>query len=297
MKGRRLIFAILFCIVVVMAQGQTFFAPEVIVNAYGLPENTQKDLNHLQEQLQTMLVNYAPDISVEYTPKQPIRLTMVLFVEQAIGYQYQGSIEMAFYRPRFGRDRESLLLLLQEQEINFRFQPRQSPAFIGRDIPEEQISRMIYYFATLGAMYYYDSFSLYGGAPFLSYLQEHRSIFETSWQGELSLLGQKQSKYAPSRHLEELRSDWGDRFRELWYLYHREALDSEVTTGYGEVTKIVLQGVKQLREYNSSLSFFTLFSDAKALELSQYLQAEQTSTATEIRRLSEDLFPSISFSR
>lgn len=287
----------LLCIVAIGVRGQTFFAPEVIVNAYGLPENSQKELSRLQEQLQMMLVNYAPDVSVEYVPKHPIRLSVVLFVEQAIGDQYQGGIEMAFYRPRYGRDRESLLLLLQEQQVSFRFQPQQSAAFVGRGIPEEQISRMIYYFATLGAMYYYDSFSIYGGSPFLNYLHEHRSIYDTAWQGELSLLGRKESKYAPSKHLNELRSEWGDRFRELWYLYHREALDSEVSTAYGEVTKVVLQGLKQLREFNSSLSFFSLFSDAKVLDITQYLQSEQTPTATEVRRLSEELFPSIIFSR
>lgn len=297
MRIRRLILTILSCIVAIGVRGQTFFAPEVIVNAYGLPESSQKDLNSLQQQLQMMLANYAPNISAEYVPKYPIRLSLVLFVEHVIGDQYQGGIEMAFYRPRFGRDRESLLLLLQESEVSFRYYPQQSATFIGREIPDEQISRMVYYFATLGAMYYYDSFSLYGGSPFLNYLQEHRSAYDTAWQGELSLLGRKPSNYAPSRHLDELKSEWGDRFRELWYLYHREALDSEVPSAYGEIAKVVLQGLKQLKAYNGSLSFFSLFSDAKVLDISQYLQSEQTPTATEVRKLSEELFPSIIFSR
>lgn len=297
MRVRRLLFVMLLCIMGIGAQGQTLFAPEVIINAYGLPESSQQELSRLQERLQTMLVNYAPDVSVEYVPKHPIRLSVVLFVEQAIGDEYQGSLEMAFYRPRFGKDREALLLLLQENEVNFRFQSHQSAAFIGREIPEELISRMIYYFATLGAMYYYDSFSIYGGTPFLSFLQEYRSTFDSAWQDKLNLLGQKQSKYAPAKHIDELQTEWGERFRELWYLYHREALDSEVPSAYGEVTKVVLQGLKQLRDYNSSLSFLPLFSDAKVLDITQYLKSEQTPTATEVRRLSEELFPSIIFNR
>lgn len=279
-------------------RGQTvLFAPEVIINANGLPESSQKELRLLQEQLQTMLLNFSPDVSVEYVPKHPIRVNLILFVEQVFGNQCQGSLEMAFYRPRFGKDRESLLLLLNEREVSFRIQSQQKTAFIGREIPEEQISRMIYYLATLGAMYYYDSFSLYGGAPFLNYLQENRSVFDTAWQGEFSILGSKQSKFSPMNHIEELGTEWGERFRELWYLYHREALDSEVPTSYGEVTKVVLQGLRQLKEFNSSLSFYNLFSDAKVLDINQYLKEKQTPTSIEVRRLSEELFPSIFFSR
>lgn len=278
------------------ARGQSFFAPEVIVNAEGLSESAQREMQNLQEYLELVLVNYLPSINVDYSPKQPIRIVNIFYVDDAVGDQYKGSFDMALYRPRFGRDKESLLVLLHEENISFRYQSKQKgQALVNIGFPEIPIARKIFYYATLGAMYYYDSFALYGGTPFLNYLHDKQRLFDLAWSADDASESDRSFLYAPSRHIGELRSEGGERFRELWYLYHREALDSEVGSTYGDTVQVVLSALRRLKETDSSLSFYSLFSISKVLDLTDYIQSNNTSRALEVRRLAEDLFPSIVF--
>lgn len=294
---RGLLLLVLCALTTTISWGQIFFAPEVVVRSDGLSDSNKKELKLLEEELTTTLLNFSPDVQVELAPKHPIKLSAVLFIKQAFGNQYQGDLEMAFYRPRYGKDEESLLLLVREEGITFRYLPTGSNLFLGRDIPENQLGRMVYFLATLGVMYYYDSFSVYGGTPFLAYLQQHKALLATPWEGMDKLVKDGVSRYAPSRVIEELKSLWGEQFRELWYVYHRQALDGEVPTAYGEGTKVVLEGLKRLREENGMLSFIALFGDAKMAEISHFIQTVQSPLATEVSRLAEDLFPAIVFRR
>lgn len=281
------------------AMGQSFFVPEVILNVQGIPEQKQRDLQELQRQLEALLTCYDPEVQVTIRPKQPIRIQLWLSVAPSLGDEYHADLDIAFFRPVYGDDEEALLLLFHERNLLFTFDPLLSPAFLGSDIPESPLFKVIYYYATLGSMYYYDSFSLYGGDPFLRYLVTRSGFFEGGWQdnGGMSSVFPV-SKLSPSRYLPELQSQWGSYFRELWYLYHREGLDNPLATDYNRVLMTVLRGLRELREWDSSSSFLTLFFDAKERELAAYFEANKGSLEVEgSRSLAEELFPSMVFSR
>lgn len=281
------------------ATGQSFFAPEVSLNLQGMPEQKQADLQGLQRQLEYMLIGYDPEIEVTLRPKQPIRIQLSLSVTQSVGDEYSGHLDIALFRPVYGADEEALLVLFHEKNLLFPFDPLLSPTFIGGEIPESPLFKVMYYYATLGAMYYYDSFSLYGGDPFLNYLVSRSGFFEAGWQDSGGLSNAYlTSKLSPSKYLPELQSKWGSYFRELWYLYHREGLDSPLPTAYNRVLTAVLQGLRQLREYESSTSFLTLFFDSKEKDMSAHFQANKGSLEVgNTRSLVEELFPSVVFSR
>lgn len=279
------------------ANGQSLFNPNIIINDYGLPETSQRELSNLEEQLSMMLERYAPHIKVGYVPKRPIDITIALYIDKALGNEYSGSMEVALYRPVYGGKSQDLLVLFDESNFTFTYQSQHTLDLQNTDVPETVILRKVYYYATLGAMYYYDSFALYGGNPFLEYLERYSQYLSDAWRSTYTATKYQTSKYIPDIHLLELRSEWGDKFRELWYLYHRQGVDSPTAQAYGDTTKIVLTGLLQLRELDSTLSFFRLFSDAKVIQLSQYFELNKTSLATENKRLAEELFPTIVFTR
>lgn len=297
MTGRVLLLSFFIACFGYNLRAQSFFYPEIMINGKGLADQTQRELSQLQEQLTYMMVNYAPNVAVSYVPKQPIRIHVFVYVDEALGNRYKGSLEVALYRPMYGREQTSLLAVFYESDITFAFQSDRTATFIGQSIPDDIISRMVYYYATLGAMYYYDSFALYGGNPFIKYLKEQKRFFETAWDDQPLINNSQLSRLSTANHIKELETDYGDRFRELWYLYHREALDSEMPSSYGRVTYVVLDGLLQLKEYDSSLSFFQFFSDSKGMELYQYIEGNVSSNAIEVRRVAEELFPSIVFDR
>lgn len=281
------------------ATSQSFFAPEVLLNVQGIPAQKQTDLQSLQRQIESMLASYAPEVEVALRPKQPIHIQLSLSVAQSVGDEYNGHLDIALYRPVYGEDEERPLVLFHEQNVAFTFDPLASPTFLGADIPDSNLLKMIYYYATLGAMYYYDSFSLYGGTPFLNYLVLRSSFFEAGWRDNSGMTNALlSSKLSPAIYLPELQTKWGSYFRELWYLYHREGIDSSLPTAYNKVLTVVLQGLRQLKDNDSSTSFLTLFIDSKEKDLSAHFKAHQGSLEVgNTRSLVEELFPSIVFSR
>lgn len=281
------------------AMGQSFFAPEVNLNIQGIPEQKQADLRGLQRQLESLLTSYDPEVGVTMRPKQPIRIQLWVSVAPPLGDAYRADLDIALFRPVYGADEEAVLVLFHERNLLFTFDPLLNPAFMGANIPESSLFKVIYYYATLGAMYYYDSFSHYGGDPFLSFLMTRSGFFEAGWQDTGGLSNAYlTSKLSPSRYLPELQSQWGSYFRELWYLYHRDGLDGPLPTDYNRALRAVLHGLRQLREYDSSSSFLTLFFDAKEQELRAYFEANKGSLEVEeSRSLAEELFPSMEWSR
>lgn len=290
---------LLFLCVTLDGRCQNFYDPEVIVNSRGLSDRSQNDLQVLQEQLEYMLLNYAPEVDVDLMPKHPVRVVVSLFVDKAIGEQYGGSVEMAIYRPRFRDKRESLLVFFRQKDMTFDFRPSKTPSLIGRSIPQYSIGKLIYYFATLGAMYYYDSFSLNGGTPFLTYLQSQSHFFQKGLR-EMTQFASNSNAFplSPERHLNELQTESGGIFREAWYVYHREGLDSPRPDIYGGVLTVVLQVMKRIRDLDSTSSFLTLFIDAKEPEIRQYFQENKGKNDTRVAlSVAEELFPSVMFVR
>lgn len=276
-------------------KGQAFFDPSVTINSYGLQQVAQRDLAKLQEQIQQMLELYRPDANLRYSPKRPIRIVVYLHVQEVIGNQYKGDMEMALYRPVYGVNREEPLVFFSEQSLAFQYRPEVTYDFLSGGLPESMLARILYYYATLGAMYYYDSFELKGGEPFLTYLNEHMQYLGAAWNRPNGAVSVESSRYAPLVFLQEHKTSSGERFRELWYLYHRQGVDGSTSSAYGTTVKEVLEGLLQLRENNNSLPFIPLFYTAKSGAISQFLRQTDLPIATEVSRLMERLFPTFSF--
>lgn len=273
--------------------GQSFYQPEVMLNAPEINEASKRDLERLEEQLQMMLLNYAPPVDLALTPKQPIRVFVLVNIKEVQLSEYRGDLEIAVYRPIYDKEEESLVMLIGERDVSFSFNPQLSPSFIGQELPTETLPMMVYYYVTLGAMYYYDSFSLYGGSPFLKFLEERKTLFQEAWQrgGALSL--NRESRYAPREFLPELQTIWGDQFRELWYIYHREGLDAQDDGAYMRVLGTVLQTLRSMQLNNASLGFIPFFSDTKRGEMRVRLMEDKNLNSTRVKTLAEELFPNI----
>lgn len=288
--------ALILCIARV-GWAQNFYVPEVVVNSRGLSERSRENLLTLQQQLEYMLINYAPDIDVDKMPKHPVRIVVSLFIDQALGDQYDGSMEVAIYRPVYGKINESLLLFLHDNNLKFHFTPSQTPSFVGRSIPQDNVGKLLYYYATLGALYYYDSFSLKGGTPFLAYLQSNGQFFENG-MSEIRQLTSNNNPLllSPNRHISELLSEIGELFRELWYIYHREGLDSTKPYIYTGILIVTLQALQKLNRLDSTSSFLPLFIGAKETELCHFFQDNKDNNNVRTALgIAEELFPSVIF--
>ncbi|MDN4754367.1 DUF4835 family protein [Porphyromonadaceae bacterium W3.11] len=282
---------VLIALVSIHGKAQSIFEPEVVINTSGVGDGATRDLAELETQLEELLVNYSPEIYLTEVPKNPIRLFVLLNVNSGDGVEFIADMEMVMYRPIFGEERESIVFITSQRELRFRFQKEFNRGGLGRSLPEDPLQARIYYYATLGLLYYYDSFSIYGGTPFLDYLEKEQGHFEQVMSNSYQSLSQTNTR--DDRYLSELKSEWGEKFRELWYIYHRTGLDAEDDSKYGQSLYSVLMGLKALREANRSLSFFQFFSDTKQGEIRHYFLESKATTHDDAKRLVDELYPNL----
>lgn len=288
-KGCLLI--VLMALLSINGKAQSFFQPEVVINTSGIGDGVTRDLDDLETQLEDLLLNYSPKIYLTEIPKNPIRLFLLLNVNSGDGVEFVGDMEMVLYRPIYGEERESIVFITSERDLRFSFQKDFNRGGLGRSLPEDPLQARIYYYATLGLLYYYDSFSIYGGTPFLDYLEKEQGHFEQVMANSIQPISQGNS--SRGRYLSELKSEGGEKFRELWYLYHRSGLDAEDISKYGQSLHSVLMGLKALRDVNRSLSFFQFFSDTKRGEIRHYFLESKASPYEGVRKLVDELYPNL----
>ncbi|MDO5035795.1 MAG: DUF4835 family protein [Porphyromonas sp.] len=277
---------------------QQLIFPEVQVTTLRVAETQIPQLTSLQEKLQQMLLGYRPNVEVNYSPIQPIRTVVQLRIRESIGSRYRGDLELVMLRPIYGEESESVVYLANESDIEFELDRSYTGVGIGNTLPEHPLFRRLFYHITMGSLYYYDSFASLGGTPFLTYLEEHRTRFEELYQnGAGSNLSLGGSYLAPQRHLSEIKGAWGTRFRELWYFYHREALDSDTPEEYGELLVMMLEGLEKIREENSSLTLIQYFSDTKSAEINERLSRISLSPSLQqsLTELLQRLMPGTKF--
>lgn len=272
---------------------QSIFSPEVVLNTSGVSDRATRDLGELETRLSDMLLNYHPAIPLKHLPKNPIRIFLLLNIKSGDGTAFVGDLEMGLYRPIYGQEKESLIFISSIRDLNFRFRRELNPGFLGQSLPNEVLLSTVYTLSTLGLFYYYDSFAILGGSPILDYLDERMGDYRQIISSEMQGFGLSDPSKDIERQVTELKSPQGDRFRELWYLYHRKGLDAEDSAQYYQTLYATLTGLNSLRDENSTLSFYQFFSDTKRGEIRSYMDSVPSKPQEGIHNLLEELFPNI----
>lgn len=64
----------------------------------------------LTEQIEQLIIGYAPPIELSHIPLHPIRTVVVLYLTATDGFRYVGNLELMLTRPIYGRTDESPIL-------------------------------------------------------------------------------------------------------------------------------------------------------------------------------------------
>lgn len=275
------------------SSAQTIFSPEVVVNTSGMSERATRDLGELESRLSNMLLSYQPTASLSYLPRNPIRIFVLLNIKDGDGTTFVGDLEVGLYRPIYGQVNESIIFLSNIRDLSFRFRREMNQTFIGHTMPQDVLMATLFTLSTLGLVYYYDSFSILGGTSILDNLEERVGDYHQVIASEMQNVGLSDPSKDIQRQVIELKSPQGDRFRELWYLYHRNGLDAEDSAQYLQTLFVTLTGLKSLRDENSTLTFFQFFSDTKRGEIRNNLDSPKTKHHEGVNSLLEELFPNL----
>lgn len=267
-----------------MAAQQLTAARQVEVDASDISVTSDQEVGLLRERLQRFTDSFAPDVRLLMTPTEPVETTIYLRLIDGSGQRFRGDLTLTAYRPIYGRDEQSLLLLAMERAMPV-VVPRESSFFPLRGaIPESIQGRRLYYYLTLTMMLYYDSFDTLGGQPFLDLLRRESGRLQDAWQDEVTA---RTVSLQPDQLLPELITPEGTRLRELWCLYHREVLDADPTDPRAEESLIYcLQELDRLRRSMKIPHLIQLFGDAKGREMQRWRD-----DSPEVAALLDELFP------
>lgn len=284
------------CIVLSMCMSisaQQMLSPTVEIVAGALPEVNTRPLDDLKEHMTSYLQSFVLPVSLSLIPKQPIPVTIRLTLKSGNGQRYVGDVEVVMFRPIYGSLSVSPILHIRDVDVPFEITSSSAFASYGSDLPTDPLLLRIVYFITEGLAYYYDSFGVNGGNPIVDYMNKERSRFASAWEG--ALVRQTINTHTPDRWLMEMESPSGKQMRELWYIYHREVLDSERVEVAEENLSFLIPLLSQLHREQQIPLLFRLFSDSKASEMASRIEQFPAAKAASLKSAFREVFPTFVF--
>lgn len=275
----------------VRGEAQSLIQPQVRMVTSALSDSDARSLDDLSVRITEYLRAFSPPLSTQLLPVRPIPVQVVVRLRSGDGTRYVGDVEMTMTRPLYGSVKQSPILVVSDREVDFEVMSGSALAYFGQELPTDRLMLRIIYHLLEGLVGYYDSFGLQGGDPILDYMKRQRSVFATAWDG-----GRTRgtlSVHTPERWLMEMESAHGAQLRELWYIYHREVLDSERSEVAEENLSLILPLMSDLYRQQQTPLLSRLISDAKAEEIASLIEEIPIDRATRLRAVFSEVFPTL----
>lgn len=268
---------------------QALLRPQVEVVSSALALSNTRPLDELQMRITEYLKTFSLPVSMTLVPTHPIPVQVQLTLRSGDGQRFVGDIEIVMSRPVYGLMKQSPILVVSDREIPFEITSSSSFASYGQRLPNDPLMLRVLYYVTEGLVYYYDSFDIHGGNQILDFVKSERTRFATAWdstEGRTAL-----NSHVPERWLMEMESTHGTQLRELWYIYHREVLDSERQDVAEENLSLVLSSMAELYREQQIPILFRLLTDSKPSEVSRLIDGASSARRPELRAIFQEVFP------
>jgi hypothetical protein len=197
-----------------------------------------------------------------FRTEERIECTILLTINDRMGTDdFKGILNLVLRRPVYNSVYNSTLLNWVEKDLQFRYVEFQPLDYSDGTYTSNLTSTLAYYaYVFLGL--YFDSFSPYGGSPFLQKAQEvvnaAQNASESGWKGYES---QKNKYWMVENYLNPSNSE----LRNFSYKFHRLGLDQmyeKVDQGRNEITESI-DMLKSLYDEKPDLFALQLILDAK----------------------------------
>ncbi|HEY6502562.1 MAG TPA: DUF4835 family protein [Chitinophagaceae bacterium] len=225
---KRILFGLLFTLVMVSAQGQEIQARLTVLTS---KISTQINKNVFQT-LQTALTNFINNrkwTNDVFQPNEKIQCNFLLNIEQDLGNNvFRGKLTVQAARPVFSSTYDSPLINYLDDDVVFRYQEFQAIEFNenrvqGNDPLAANLMAILAYYVNIILGFDYDSYSLRGGD---SYFQKAWNIVNNAPEGS-NLSGWKSFESLRNRYwlAENLNNNRFALVHDAMYSYYRSGMD------------------------------------------------------------------------
>lgn len=181
-------------------------------------------------------------------------------------FQYSGNAQFQVIRPVYGTTYETVLLNFVDRNFEIFFAPESRQMLFNEQIFTSNVTSMLGFYSLVALILDYDSFSRYGGTPYVDRLFNIVNLASNGVGGAWSSTADVRDRYWI---MENLRAQQFAVFREGFYKYHRLGMD-QLSTKPEEARKVIFEFLAELETLNAlrpNATLINLFFDAKSEEI------------------------------
>lgn len=277
------------------SEAQTIITPEVEVSLDALPKQDAARLTHLEDYLRYALSSYTLPSGVSIVPKVPVRIRVqvVFLPEVSHGGDLLCDLLLTAYRPIYENDdRETVVFSALDKKVPCTPTLTQELPNGSNGFPTVAFLVRMHRLVTMGLLMYYDSFSVEGGTSFLNSLRTHDTDYAKSIDSDNTSLATSTLSF--TRIPDEMGTEEGGIFRELWVLHHLEVLDSNLETRESLETFIfVLRKWSEVMQSGKVPGLIQLLRDTKSGDVEALLKKTDNEYTARAMKYIPSLFPSL----
>ncbi|MBU6340132.1 MAG: DUF4835 family protein [Bacteroidetes bacterium] len=252
-----------------MAQGE--LNATVKVNTPTLQKNDRRVFDQLESSLREFINNtkWSQDA---FEPEERINCSFIITVSEELDNNaFKGEIAIQSTRRIFGSGYDSPLLSHLDKEFQFTYEQNQPIEFQPDAADNQNLAAIMAFYAYIILAMDYDSFSLYGGDPFLSLAQNLVTNIQNSSTNNTPGWRPTSNDKNRSRFwmIENLTSARVKPYRAAMYTYYRKGLDM-LSINMDQAKTNVFNALEEVDKVNSAYfnsMIIQMFANAKRDEV------------------------------
>jgi hypothetical protein len=247
------------------AAGAQEMNARVTINSDKIQGTNKQIYTSLQNALMEF-VNNRKWTDATFATNEKIDCTMTIVVNEHTDDNFKSEIQVQARRPVYNSGYTTTILNVQDRQLDFEY-VEFSPLEYTNNTLENNLTATIVYYIYLILGFDFDSFSPKGGTAFFQQAQQIVNLAQSQsgWNGWKAFENNR------NRHavITALTENPSDRFREMWYNYHRKGLDEMAANADRGRTTILeaLPALEELKSARPSSVLLQMFSDAKLDEV------------------------------
>ncbi len=247
----------------------------VKVNTQKLQLTDPQIFNTLQQTLEEF-INNTKWTNDYFEPEESIQGNVLLTIQEELppedggrnNIQYRADLAIQAVRPVYNSDYETVTINHIDRNVQFTYEQFQ-PLQYSQSVYNDNLSSIISFYIHVILGLDYDSFSLYGGEP---YLQRAQEILNTVPQSVAAGAGGWTAAQSDRNRfwiIENLLSPRVRPLREALYKYHRQALDimADDTAAGRAIIAESLRDIEKVHAAYPNTMIVQMFSNAKGAEI------------------------------
>ena len=267
------------------------FNAQVKINSDKIQGTNKQVYTTLQDAL-TQFINTRKWTDATFGINERIDCTFNIIINEATDNSYKAELQIQASRPVYNSSYVTTLLNFRDTQLDFDYTEFEQLEYTENTLNSNLIATVVFYLYTILGLDF-DSFSPRGGTAFFQQAQQVVTLAQSqmSWNG-WKAFDSDRNRHAIATALNENASE---RYRDMWYNYHRKGLDEmAANVDRGRTTILsLLPTLEELKKTRPTSVLLQMFADSKLDEVVAIYSKATTTEKQEGYKMLSNLYPAM----